>query len=517
MNKLFSPFLILLVFTASLTVFSLPAFADKGKNFNLKQTGDATVVDEINFSQKVQKSQQTKKEKDYIEGEVLVKYKKNKINLNTSFGRKKALHLNYSKSLESKTELKTTNVALLKVKDGKTVEEKIAELQNDPNIEYAEPNYKRYPATINTNDTYKGNLWGLDNTGQNVNGVSGTNDADMDIPEAWVISETATSSPVIVAIIDSGVDYNHPDLIANMWDGTNCKDKEGSIIIGGCNHGYDYEDGDITPLPTGGYHGTHIAGTIAATGDNNKGIIGVAPDAKIMALKFGLDIATEVQAIDFAIQNGAKVINASFTGASFSQSEYDAINRFKTAGGIFVAAAGNDGANNDAGTHLYPADYTLDNIISVTATDQNDNLAYFSNYGVTSVDIGAPGVNIYSTIGAGEQYVHWNGTSMASPHVAGLVALLEGYNSDLIFSQVKNIILSTGDEKASLSGKTVSGKRANAYKALQGAGTAKDITSFSFPEGSGVITGTNIAVSVPYGTNVTALVPTIVITGASVS
>jgi len=658
----------------------------------------------------LEKSQQiTAPFKNYVEGEILVKYKNSKINLETISGRATASNFISSKSLENIGDIKKANISVLKIKDSKTVEQKIAELKNDPNIEYAEPNYKRYPAVINTNDTNRNLLWGLDNTGQLVNGVSGTSDADIDAPEAWAINE-GTNSSIIVAVIDSGVAYNHPDLIANMWDGASCV-KEDGTPLGGCNHGYDYEDGDKTPLPTTSSHGTHIAGTIAAAIDNGKGIIGVAPKAKIMAIKFGGDIASEIKAINFAIQNGAKVINASFVGADFSQLEYDAINSFKNAGGIFVAAAGNDATNNES-THNYPSDYNLSNIISVAATDQKDALASFSNYGATSVDVGAPGTNIYSTVpsvgdtnqlnesfegvtqfsmptnwvqngswgvydrtsdwgsawgkvlygdlnypylsnssttatvptinlsgatagfvdfwtvcdteysttnwtdymqleysadgvtffpatdpyfggdfmwdeptldvlsgesplnstgwslfhyenvsipnqyltsnfklrfhwvtnasdnsydgcvvddvkvvkrvvsnGSDEQYDYSDGTSMATPHVAGLVALIEGYNPNLTSSQVKSIILTTGDIKASLSG-TVSGKRVNAQSALQAVNPAKAITAFSFatPAVTGTIdeTAKTVALTVPFGTSKTALVATFVTTGSSV-
>ena len=339
-------------------------------------------------------------EKNYVEGEILVKYKNSKINLNTSAGRKKALSFIESNSLEKKEDLRRGNLSILKIKDNKTVEEKIDELSNDPNVEYVEPNYKRYLTAIDTNDTYKGLLWGLDNTGQTVDGVVGTSDKDIDAPEAWAIDE-GTNASIVVAIIDTGVAYNHPDLTANMWDGTDCKDENGDAL-GDCNYGYDYESNDKSPLPDSSTHGTHIAGTIGAVKNNSKGIIGVAPNVKIMALKFGLDVASEVKSIDFAIQNGAKIINASFGDSSFSQTEYDAIDRFKTAGGIFVVAAGNGGGDqvgdNNENSHYYPSDYDLDNIISVAATDQNDALASFSNYGLVSVDVGAPGVNIASAV-----------------------------------------------------------------------------------------------------------------------
>ena len=601
----------------------------------------------------LRESQQiTERKGDYVEGEILVKYKKAKIDLETTAGRDSALNFNKTKSVEKKEDLRKNNISVLKIKDAKTVEQKIAELKNDPNIEFAEPNYKRYPSSISTNDTLREQLWGLDNTGQTITGtlyggssggtvVTGTPNKDINAPEAWAINE-GTNNSIIVAIIDSGVAYNHIDLISNMWDGSNCKDENGNSL-GSCNHGYDFEDGDETPLPTTSSHGTHIAGTIAAVKNNSKGIVGVAPQAKIMAIKFGFDTVSEVKSIDFAIQNGAKVINASYGGGSFSQSEYDAINRFKAAGGIFIAAAMNEGSNNES-THFYPSDYDLPNIISVAATDQNDGLATFSNYGVTSVDVGAPGVNILSTIadttilnetfenitppavpngwvkggtnnnwgtynlegslgnvlygylyssgnswhdtnstvmspninlnvvsgasiefdircdteyyeelydfigldyssdgstfdpifawneyrldddydstnlppirhisrtipsqyltsnfkfqfrwrtdsmnypdqnydgclvnnikitkfsdGSDEKYDYYPGTSMAAPHVAGLAALIEGYNPNLTIAQVKDVILNTGDSISALLGKTVTGKRVNAFNAL---------------------------------------------------
>lgn len=339
--------------------------------------------------------------KDYIDGEVIVKYKSNKINLKTSSGRLKAANFN-TNSLETKENFKELNVSVLKIKNGDAVETKIAELKNDPSIEYAEPNYHRYPSAISTNDIYKNFLWGLDNTGQNIGGSSGVFDADIDAPEAWNISE---GEGVVVAIIDTGVAYNHPDLIGSMWDGADCKDEYGNYL-GNCNHGYDFVDNDKTPLPSSDYsqynHGSHIAGTIAATKNNSTGIIGVAPKTKIMALRFGFNVSSEIRAIDFAIANGAKVINASFTGANFSQLEYDAIERFKMSGGIFVAAAGNGGDdgigdNNDI-TNSYPSSYNLDNIIAVAATGNTDSITSFSNYGAASVDVGAPGNYIYSTL-----------------------------------------------------------------------------------------------------------------------
>lgn len=630
---------------------------------------------------------------EYVSGEIIVKYKDSQINLDTSSGKVAAMDFSNRKSLKNKEHLIKNNASVLTIEDGKTVEQKIAELQTDPNVEYAEPNYKRYLSAISSNDTYKDLLWGLDNTGQSVNGTSGTTDKDIDAPEAWTTSEG--TSTVVVAVIDSGVAYNHPDLQANMWDGTGCVDENGGVL-GSCNYGYDYEDNDKTPLPVDSSHGTHIAGIIAAAKNNSKGVIGVAPNVKIMAIKFGLDIAGEVKAIDFAIQNGVKIINASFGGSSYSATEYNAINRFKAAGGILVASAGNEAVNNEV-THSYPSDYDLDNIISVAATDQDDALASFSNYGATSVDVGAPGETILSTVanesllyedfegvtppavpsgwtkagvstssnwgtygtlnkslwgdlaypayannmnttitlpgtydlsaggwnidfytqcdtpaghgdymslelsttsgstwseftrwdqsvldgysgsftdgyttgysfstttppqfstanvqmrfrwvtdgsgniydgcalddliiskigdGSGEYYDYKNGTSMAAPFVAGLVALIESYRPSLTYSQVRDVVLTTGDDIASLHGKTSSGRRINAFNALNSlvstSSSAKAITSFTVPGqiGTTIINESahTISLTVPYGTNVTALIATFTTTGSS--
>jgi len=332
---------------------------------------------------------------DYVPGEVLVKYRPAKISLKSLAGRSAASKFITGKKLFIAEHLKRQNISVVRGRAGESTQTLLARLANDPNVEYVEPNYTKELLTIDSNDTDKNWLWGLDNTGQSVNGTVGTADADIDAPEAWVIDE-GTNTSTIVAVIDTGVAYNHPDLSANMWDGANCKDENGDFL-GGCVHGYDFAENDKEPLPVDNSHGTHVAGTIVAVKNNNEGIIGVAPNVKIMALPFALDTVTEIKAIDFAIQNGAKVINASYGDPSFSQSEYDAIERFTDAGGIFVAAAGNSSHNNES-VHNYPSDYDLSGIIGVAATDQNDLLASFSNYGTSSIDVGAPGVNIYSTI-----------------------------------------------------------------------------------------------------------------------
>ncbi|MBU3925006.1 S8 family serine peptidase, partial [Patescibacteria group bacterium] len=317
---------------------------------------------------------------NYVEGEVLVKFKEQKINLEQYSGRLKAKQFAVNKNLDKKEDIRKSNISVLKTKGDESVEGMVERLKNDEMVEYVEPNYMRQWTSTIPNDSDFSSLWGLHNT---------TVDADIDAPEAWDIFTGSDS--IVVAVLDSGIAYNHPDLINNMWNGN-------------ANHGWDFFNNDNNPIDDNG-HGTHVAGTIGAEGNNNLGVAGVNWDVKLMALKVG-DYAGNVgdiaDAIDFAISNNVKIINASFSGPEDSQAEFDAIDRFRQAGGIFVAAAGNGGAdgvgdNNDLNSQ-YPADYALDNIISVAATDQNDNLASFSNFGNTSVDVGAPGVNIYSTV-----------------------------------------------------------------------------------------------------------------------
>jgi len=278
-----------------------------------------------------------------------------------------------------------------------TVEEAIEVYKNDPAVEYAEPNYYRY-VTATPDDTDFQELWGLHNTGQDVNGTSGTDDADIDAPEAWDI--TTGSSDVVVAVIDSGVDYNHPDLTDNIWTNPgeiagNSSDDDGNTYVDDIR-GWDFVDNDNAPMDSH-YHGTHVAGTIAAAGNNSIGVTGVCWTAKIMPLRFGnaFGVGTDadaITAIEYANANGAHVINNSWGGPGFSQALKDAID---ASSAVVVCAAGNAGTDNDS-TPDYPASYTSSNIIAVAATDQHDNRTSFSNYGATSVDVAGPGTNIYS-------------------------------------------------------------------------------------------------------------------------
>ncbi len=295
-----------------------------------------------------------------------------------------------------------------------TTEEALGLLEGEPAVDYAEPNYLRQPQAV-PNDSLFGQQWHLQNLGQQVNNSSGTPGADISAVDAW---DLQTGSPdIVIAVIDSGVAMDHPDLNANIW--TNDDEIPGNGLDDDENgytddvHGWDFANDDSDPSDYssgvgGNGHGTHVAGTIAAVGNNGLGVSGVMWRAQIMPLQVGhfplrtLDAAAVLGAFDYAVSNGARILNCSFSGSMFSQSEYDLLAYADQQGVLVIAAAGNESLNNDI-TPGYPASYDLPNIIAVAATDQNDNLASYSNYGPTSVDLAAPGgsgtvANLYSTL-----------------------------------------------------------------------------------------------------------------------
>ena len=345
-----------------------------------------------------------------------------------------------------------------------SVEEAIDTYSEDPAIEYIEPNYE---VSINDlpDDPRFDELWGLNNTGQ----TGGVDDADIDASEAWDIE---TGNDVVIGVIDTGIDYTHPDLDDNVWV------NEGEIPDNGIDddsngyvddyHGYDFVNDDGDPFDDAG-HGTHVSGTIAAEGDNSVGVTGVNWNAQIMGLKFldefgSGDTFGAIQAVEYATLMGADLTNNSWGGGGFSQALEDAIAAAGEQGQIFVAAAGNDSSDTDIFAH-YPSSYDLDNIISVAATTDSDLLAGFSNHGATSVDLSAPGQDILSTT-PNNSYSYFNGTSMASPHVAGVVSLLLSQSPGLSHQEVKERILETVDLIPALEGITVSAGRLNAFNAL---------------------------------------------------
>lgn len=336
-------------------------------------------------------------------------------------------------------------------------------------VDYIEPNYivsiDRTP-----NDSGFSQLWGMHNTGQD----GGTADVDIDGPAAWDLS--TGSSSVVVGVVDTGVNFNHGDLAANMWVNTgeiadNGVDDDGNGVIDDI-YGYNAVSNNGNPLDDNG-HGTHCAGTIGGVGNNGTGVAGINWRVKIMALKFLSSSGSgttqgAVDAITYAVhmkQRGVnlRVLSNSWGGGGYSQALADAIAAANSAGILFVAAAGNEANDNDVSPN-YPSNYDSANVVAVAAVDHNGNLASFSNYGATTVDVAAPGVNIYSTYGS--DYRTLSGTSMATPHVAGAAALLAAYDGSLTAAQLKSRLLTTIKPLATLNGAMVAPGIVSAYRAM---------------------------------------------------
>ena len=395
---------------------------------------------------------------DYVPGEVLVKF------------RDDASVLGVSQVLAARRgdAPDAGNVSRVEIRPGETVEQVVLELQALPEVEFAEPNYiRRIQRT--PNDPEFGRQWALRNTGQLVNigppvGLQAGN-ADIGAIEAW--DTTTGSRDVVVAVVDTGIDLNHPDLVDNLWSGP------------GGVRGHDFVDNDGTPNDDHG-HGTSVAGVIGARGGNGLGIAGTAWEVSLMPVRaFGSDgqgdVRRIVAAIDFARERGAHVINASFGANRFSMNEYRALQRAEQAGILIVAAACNEGADNDAvggqEEPCYPASYDLPNIIAVAATDNADALLGASNYGATSVDLGAPGVSILSLgrtrpTGPSVPLVTDSGTSIAAAFVTGAAALLLSHNGDLDVAGLRAALLDNVDPASNLAGRTATGGRLNVARAL---------------------------------------------------
>lgn len=352
---------------------------------------------------------------------------------------------------------------LVKLPENVNVESALVLFKKTGGILYAHPNYIVTGASTFPDDPQFGNLWGMHNIGQ----FGGTENADIDAPEAWDIK--TDTSDIIVAVIDSGVDYEHEDLSANMWINPgeipdNGIDDDGNELIDDV-YGYDFctrgQVRDSDPMDENG-HGTHCAGTIGAVGNNNVGVTGVCWNVKIMALRFidntgNGNMSDAIACIQYASDMGAKVSSNSWGSDNDPQGLSDAIAAAGANGMLFVAAANNFDKDIDQ-FPFYPASYSLNNIISVMATDWDDNRADWedlfpppskSNYGAVSVDLAAPGKYILSCWLGGD-YIWGHGTSMATPHVAGACALLWATNPLLSHIEVKGIILNTVDVKAQL-------------------------------------------------------------------
>jgi len=432
---------------------------------------------------------------DYKEGELLVKFKSG-----VSASSALKMHKSLGASVTKKFAI-VPNLEHVVLPEGVSVKDAIEQYMADPNVEYAEPNYIKKASQVIPNDYYYGQQWALENRGL----FNGTPGADIMAPLAWTI--TLGMGNITVAVLDTGIDYDHVDLVGNIWTNTgeicpNLIDDDLNGYVDDCI-GWDFticEEYDITVDydnevvdiacaiaktedndPWDDHdHGTHVAGIIGAVGNNGRGIAGVIWNVKLMAVKFlnkqGLGtVDEEIDAIYYAVNNGANIINASYGSDDFSQAESDAVSYANSNGVLFVAAAGNSGTNNDVDPE-YPASYPFHNVISVAATDQNDRRAPFSNWGKNSVHVGAPGVYILSTV-PGNQYVGTNqelfmGTSQAAPHVSGLAALLMTYYSHYTTYQIRGTVIRYSDPLPTLTDwiygvePTFTAGRINAYRAV---------------------------------------------------
>ncbi|HXW53968.1 MAG TPA: S8 family peptidase, partial [Myxococcota bacterium] len=358
--------------------------------------------------------------------------------------------------------------------------------REDPNVLYVEPDYPVHlllePPPTNptppgddppsdTIDPRYHEQWGLNNEGQN----GGTADADINAPEMW--ANITGDRNIVIAVMDTGINYNHSDLRNNVWTNPgeipgNGIDDDGNGVVDDV-HGFNAIDNSGDPMDDHG-HGSHCAGVIGAEGQNRYGGRGVMQEVTIIGCKFlsangGGTTSGAIACLDYLrnlktrSENPVDILlsSNSWGGGPAQEALRDAIQAHQDLGILFIAAASNDGQDNDV-IDAYPADYPLANIVAVAATDSNDERAYFSNYGKRSVHVGAPGVGILSTV-LGNDYEEMDGTSMATPFVAGLAGMIKASNPDRNFMQIKNLLMAGGDPVPSLQGTTISGRRIRAW------------------------------------------------------
>lgn len=347
----------------------------------------------------------------------------------------------------------------------------IASVKSNQAVEYIEPNYYYYLDRRPDDSNYK-YQWGIKNIGQQDNdGNTGEAGVDIDVEDTWDV--TTGSNNVVVAVIDTGIDLKHKDLKNNIWinekelNGKEGVDDDGNGYTDDVN-GYSFDESTSSPKDDHG-HGTHCAGVIGAKGNDAIGIAGVNWKVKLMAVKFlskdgrgTLDGA--LKSIVYAVDNGAKILSNSWGGGAESQAMKDAISYSLSKGALFVAAAGNNGSDTDLEPH-FPSSYDVGNVISVAAINNLGNLADFSNFGIKSVDIAAPGVNILSTLPT-DIYEDWSGTSMATPFVSGVAALMLSVNSAMGPLELKEKILRSSKPLSKLNGKVLTSGMLNARGAV---------------------------------------------------
>ncbi|MFE3867271.1 S8 family peptidase [Flavobacterium sp. LS2P90] len=450
------------LFIASLVLFAFSSCTDE----NLNQT-------EI-VQNKVQPS--------YVPNQLLIKFKptetggKTSANILSLIGGSTVEVINTNSMKTSNAKTNTTSGKLLLVNSKLGTMEAIELIKDLQGVEYAEPNWI-YNHFAVSNDTYytSGSLWGMFGSTTSPSNQFGSNAA-----VAWANNKLG-SATVYIGIIDEGYMYNHEDLAANAGKNpgevaANGVDDDGNGLVDDV-YGWDFAGNDNTVFDgVDDDHGTHVAGTIGAVGGNGKGVAGVVWNVKMLNAKFlggtGGTLANAIKAVDYftnlKTRQGLNIVatNNSWGGGGFSQALQDAIERANSAGILFIAAAGNSGTNNDA-TPSYPASYPNANVIAVASITSTGALSSFSQYGATSVDIGAPGSGIWSTVPTRSKgqnissYASYNGTSMATPHVSGAAALYASLNPGATAAQIKGALLNSATPTASLSGKCATGGRLN--------------------------------------------------------
>jgi thermitase len=381
----------------------------------------------------------------------------------------KSIALFQSKNVKEVNPLKTSFGKFYSMQTEGLDQKSLDQLANDPNIEYVEKSqtYSISPVVINKetiSDAKYTDQWGLKNDGKNSGGwfSSGKKGEDVNAEGAWAISKG--NKAIKIAVIDTGVDYNHQDLKANMWtneleaNGIEGVDDDGNGYIDDI-HGYDFSNDDGDPQDGHG-HGTHCAGNIGAKHDRS-GVRGVMDDVQIVAIKFLSDSGRgesedAIESVEYAIKAGVNLMSNSWGGGEFSQALKDAIQAANDAGIVFVAASGNERADNDK-KETYPANYEVDNVISVGSMDGKGKRSSFSNYGKEKVHVFAPGSNILSTV-PGNRYQKMSGTSMATPLASGVIGLLISENPNLTPREVRDRVVATSVDNGELAGLAQSGR-----------------------------------------------------------
>jgi len=415
----------------------------------------------------------TRGEPIFVPGEILVQFKAaaNEQAVEDVLGNVNAEPLEKVRAAENRYD-GLGDLVLARFQPELTMSGAISALKQNPNVEFVEPNWIYTHQLVSTDPYYtNGSLWGMYGDATSPANVFGSQAG-----EAWAAGRTG-SAGVYVGIIDEGIQFDHPDLLGQVWtnpyDPADGVDNDGNGYIDDIR-GWDF-DGNNNSIYDGGTrgslddHGTHVSGTIGAKANNGQGVVGVNWNVTLISGKFlgrrGGTSANAIKAVDYftdlKTRHGLNIVatNNSWGGGGFSQALLDAIKRANTANILFIAAAGNSGTDNDA-TASYPANYDVANVISVAAITNTGALASFSQYGATTVDIGAPGAGIWSTT-AYNGYSSYSGTSMATPHVTGGAALYASTRPGSTAATIKAAILSNAVPTASLAGKCVTGGRLN--------------------------------------------------------